>query len=150
MNQDGEGRHSWIILRGTNLSFSPRFLDTVAEQLVTLAFGATGLDIRSGFYLSFHEPEKEERFWHIGAQSWITVETGRTMPYWDKTNIAYLDADLIGPDNWGMFVKIAWCCEAHENEQIMPESPLLPEQGHQIRVWWAHLPVAELRQKYLS
>jgi hypothetical protein len=145
MKADHKVKHYWIILPSIDLTFSPRFLDTFAEQLVNLALKATGLDIRSGF--SLHFLPEEESHWDRQTQRFVTSK--RDVPYWDEDNIAYVDAQLGGPDGEHIFVRVAWRCESHRQERILPGNSLLPEDGHQVRVWWAYLPVDELRQKYL-
>lgn len=118
--------HKWIILAGSSLVFSTRFLETLSDQLLDLIWNTLNVDLRVGFLLDLRE-------YH-----WV-----------DEENIAYLEGDLIGPDNSGHYVRIAWKCEKHPYEQIFPSDPLNPENNHKIKVWWAHFPIDKIKE-YLN
>jgi hypothetical protein len=62
----------------------------------------------------------------------------------------YIEADLIGPDNFGHSVRIAWTCKAHPGESIRPSNLLDQDEHHQIHFWWDELPAEKLKKAYLK
>lgn len=118
-------RQGLSVAAGPELAFSPAFLDSFSEQLIEQAQDLTGLDL-SRFFLACEAVRSETQ--------------GETL----------LEADLVGPDNFGQPVIISWRCKAHPGEHIQPSNPLKPAEGHQLEVRWILLPVEELRSRYLE
>jgi hypothetical protein len=64
-----------------------------------------------------------------------------------EDGVAYLDTDLVGPDNFGHPVTIALACTAHPGERVDPRRALTP--GCTLRAAWTSLPGQLLCDRYL-
>jgi hypothetical protein len=117
--------HKWLSFFCSTLNCSNNFCEVLARQLAEQIYIQTGIDIRNGFFL-VPEPNSLVRY--------------------DQKNIAYLDVDLIGPDNFGYSSLISWRCEAHPDLQITPDNPLLPDGEYRLEAWWQVLPIEELKK----
>lgn len=114
----------WLSLLCSTLNCSDNFCELLDLQLARQIYIQTGIDIRNGFFLV---PEN-------------------SVVHYDQNNIAYLDVDLIGPDNFGYSSLISWRCEAHPDLQITPDNPLLPDGEYRLEAWWQVLPIEELKK----
>lgn len=117
-------KSDWLSFLCESLSCSQNFREALDQQLAKQAYTQAGIDVRDGFFLV---PEN-------------------CVVHYDQNNVAYLDADLIAPDNFGYPIQISWRCEAHLDQQITPDNPLLPSQDYQFQAWWQVLPIEELRK----
>lgn len=61
------------------------------------------------------------------------------------SGVGHVDADLVGPDNFGHTVTIAFSCAHHPGERLDPRRPL--GQGCALRATWVHLRVEMTRER---
>jgi hypothetical protein len=62
--------------------------------------------------------------------------------------LGLIEADLVGPDNWGQPVTIGFKCVNHAGEQLDPRRVLDPHCS--LHVAWLDLPIDQLRARYAT